>query len=161
MFKYTLSVSLADASSSITDPAISDLLKKAVTLVNQSKNSRVKGRRFELTEEPIDEKHVKIILKSNTEVIPTRALSSLSRALLIVDKNGIITPYKKCILQSVLLEESTEEVTNLSDLEMTQTILSMVFAQEQIKSNREKELARKYVDMIRNLVMEYLSQRMP
>lgn len=160
MFVYTLSVAMADSELSIHDPAIMDLLKKAVILTNQSKNSRLKGRRFELSPDPIDEKHVQIILKSNSEVIPTRALSSLSRALIAVDQENIVSSYKKCIFQSALLEKSSGKARNLSDVELIQTLLSMVFGQAQIKSNKEKELAKDYVNKIRGLVTEYLSQKM-
>lgn len=158
MFKYTLSVAMADNSLSINDPSIANLLKKAIDLTNQSKNSIIKGRFYKLSN-PIDKTHARIVLKSNTEVIPTRAISSLSRSLIAVDKDNVISSYRGCILQSTILEDKPEK-ESISDVELIQTLISMAFGQAQIKSNKEKELAKEYISKIRGLVIEYLSQTM-
>lgn len=158
MFKYTLSVAMADDSLSINDPSIANLLKKAIDLTNQSKNSIMKGRFYKLSD-PIDETHARIVLKSNTEVIPTRAISSLSRSLIAVDKDNVISSYRGCILQSTILKDKPEK-ESISDVELIQALISMVFGQTQIKSNKEKELAKEYINRIRGLVIEYLSQKM-
>ena len=160
MFRYELSIAMADDNLSINDPSIANLLKQAITLTNQSKNSKIKGRMFELSPDPIDETHARIMLKSNTEVIPTRAISSLSRTLIAIDEDNIISSYRGCIFQSVLLENQSEKAKNISDVELAQTLISMIFGQAQIKSNKEKELAKEYIKKIRSIVTEYLSKKM-
>lgn len=159
MFSYELSIAMADSNLSINDPSIANLLKQAIALTNQSKNSKTKGRMFELSPDPIDETHVRIILKSNTEVIPTRAISSLSRSMIAIDEANIISSYRGCIFRSVLLEDHSEKTKNISDVELAQTLISMIFGQSQIKSTKEKELAREYIEKIRSLVTEYISQK--
>lgn len=160
MLEYTLSVALANNTQSINDPPIRDLLKKAITLANQSQNSKKRGRFFELCERPMDETHARIVLKSNTDVVPTRALSGLSRALIAVDRDHMISSYRGCIFQAALLEDQSEKAKNISDVELIQTLISMTFGQAQIRSNRGKDLAKEYIDQIRALVTEYLSQNM-
>lgn len=159
MFEYTLSVSLADDSLSINDPAVKDLLAEAVARANQSRNSIRKGRVFTLSGE-LDREHVQIRLRSNAEVIPTRALSSLSRALLAVDREGLVRAYRGCIFRAEPMEDGVEpERSNLSDVALMQTLTEMVFGQSHMRSNKDKELARAYTDRIRGLAAEYLAQK--
>lgn len=160
MLEYVLSVALADNSRSINEPSIRDLLKEAIVLTNQSQNSKKRGRFFELCEGLVDETHAKIVLKSNTDVAPTRALSGLSRALITVDRDNIISSYRGCIFQATVLEGQLEESKNISDVELAQTLITMIFGQTQIRSNKGKDLAKDYIDKIRALVTDYLSQTM-
>lgn len=160
MLEYTLSVALANNKCSINNPRVRELLKEAVKLTNQSQSARQRGRLLELSDDPVDDTHARIVLRSATDVIPTRALSGLSRALMAVDRDNIISSYRGCIFQAALLDEQPKKVKNISDVELIQTLISMTFGQAQIRSNKEKELAKEYIDKIRALVTEYLSQTM-
>ena len=159
MFKYILTVSMADEQLSITDPMIMSLLRCAITKTNSSKNSKLKGRHFELASNYIDKDHVNIILKSNNEVIPSRAMSSLSRAIIAEDKNNIISSYRGCIFNSKLTSNQIVKTANLSDVELLQEIIAMVFGQQNLRNNKDKALARKYTDKIRSLIIEYIQSK--
>ena len=158
MFEYKLSVSMADSSISINDITIKKLLIEAIQKVNCTRNSRLKGRIFKLTPEPIDDKHVEITLTSNTEVIPTRALSSLARAILEVDTDNTLTSYRRCIFNSSVITNQENILSNISDVEMMQELQSMVFGQLNM-NNRDKQLSREYTQKIRILVIEYINAK--
>lgn len=158
MFEYKLSVSMADSSISINDITIKKLLIEAIQKVNCTRNSRLKGRIFKLTPEPIDDKHVEITLTSNAEVIPTRALSSLARAILEVDTDNTLTSYRGCIFNSSVITNQENILSNISDVEMMQELQSMVFGQLNM-NNRDKQLSREYTQKIRILVIEYINAK--
>ena len=158
MFEYKLAVSMADSSISINDITIKKLLIEAIQKVNCTRNSRLKGRIFKLTPEPIDDKHVEITLTSNTEVIPTRALSSLARAILEVDTDNTLTSYRGCIFNSSVITSQENSLSNISDVEMMQELQSMVFGQLNM-NNRDKQLSREYTQKIRILVIEYINAK--
>ena len=88
MFKYNLSVSMSDTNLSITND-IRELIIQAADEANSRRNASRKGRVFQVND-LIDEKHINICLLSDTEVIPTRALSALSRSMIALDSNGIL-----------------------------------------------------------------------
>lgn len=158
MFEYKLSVSMADSTISINDTTIKKLLIEAIQRVNCTRNSRLKGRVFKLTPEPIDDNHVQITLTSNTEVIPTRALSSLARAILDVDTDNILTSYRGCIFNSSVIANQENILSSMSDVEMMQELQSMVFGQLNM-NNRDKQLSREYTEKIRILVIEYINAK--
>lgn len=158
MFEYKLSVSMADNRVSINDTAIKKLLIEAIQAVNCTRNSRLKGRVFKLASEPIDEKHAEITLTSSTEVIPTRALSSLARAILYVDTDNILTSHRGCIFNSSVITNQENILSSISDVEMMQELQSMVFGQLNM-NNRDKHLSREYTQKIRALVIEYINAK--
>lgn len=160
MFEYNISVSMADSSLSITDPQIIKLLKDAIELTNKSRNSKLKGRFYSLWDIPIDETHVKITLKSDTEVIPTRALSSLSRAIIAIDEHNIIRTYRHCVFNAFILDDTSinKKTSNISDVEIITNITEMVFGQSSM-NNRDKKLSREYAEIIRKLVIEYINKK--
>ena len=158
MFEYKLAVSMADSSISINDITIKKLLIEAIQKVNCTRNSRLKGRIFKLTPEPIDDKHVEITLTSYTEVIPSRALSSLARAILEVDTDNTLTSYRGCIFNSSVITSQENSLSNISDVEMMQELQSMVFGQLNM-NNRDKQLSREYTQKIRILVIEYINAK--
>lgn len=158
MFEYKLSVSMADSNICINDTTIKKLLIEAIQKVNCTRNSRLKGRIFKLNPEPIDDKHVEITLTSNTEVIPTRALSSLARAILDVDTDNTLTSHRGCIFNSSVITNQENILSNISDVEMMQELQSMVFGQLNM-NNRDKQLSREYTQKIRTLVIEYINAK--
>lgn len=160
MFEYNLSVSMADSNLSITEPKIIKLLKDAIELTNKSRNSKLKGRFFSLCDIPIDETHVKITLKSDTEVIPTRALSSLSRAIIAIDEHDIIHTYRHCVFNAFILDDVNikQKVSNISDVEIITNITEMIFGQLSM-NNRDKKLSREYTEKIREIVIEYINKK--
>ncbi len=158
MFVYKLSVSMADSNTSINDIAIKKLLIEAIQKVNCTRNSKLKGRIFELAPEPIDDNHVEITLTSKNEVIPTRALSSLARAILEADTDNTLTTYKGCIFNSSVITDREVVVSGITDVEMMQELQAMVFGQYSM-NNRDKLLAREYTEKVREQVIEYINAK--
>lgn len=158
MFVYNILVSMSDPKLSISDSKIIILLKKAIQEVNSSKNSRIKGRFFELGE-IADEKHINIILKSNTEVVPTKAMSSISRAILSIDTEKIITTYRGCVFYSEQIPNPISKSTSLTDVELLQELTALIFGQHKLDAHKDKNLAREYTEKIRSLVLDFIQKK--
>lgn len=158
MFKYNLSVSMSDTNLSITND-IKELIINAADEANSRRNASRKGRVFQINN-LIDEKHIDVCLLSDTEVVPTRALSALSRSMIALDSNGILEGhcYRGCVLNATLLDSNEEKATALSDVQMLQEITAMLFDRVSL-NNREKKLAKDTIDEIRNIVIEYLNKK--
>ena len=73
MFEYNLSVSLSD-NSTLNDKII-DIIKRAADEANSRTNALRKGRCFKIGE-LIDSSHILVQLISDSEVIPSRALTA-------------------------------------------------------------------------------------
>lgn len=158
MFKYNLSVSMSDANLSITND-IRELIILAADEANSRRNASRKGRVFQINN-LIDEKHIHICLLSDTEVMPTRALSALSRSMIALDSRGILEGhcYRGCVLSATILESSEEKATALSDVQMLQEITAMLFDRVSL-NNREKKLAKDTSEEIRNIVIDYINKK--
>ena len=158
MFEYNLSVSLSD-SSNLNDEII-DLMKKSVVEANSRRNALIKGRCFKMGE-LIDSSHIAIQLLSNSEVIPSRALSALSRSMIALDSDNILDDhiYRGHVLKSETVKSSCNiNITNISDVQLLTTITEMVFGQTNM-NNRDKKLSREYTEKIRSIMLEYINQK--
>lgn len=158
MFKYNLSVSMSDSNLSITND-IRELIIHAADEANSRRNASRKGRAFQINH-LIDEKHIHICLLSDTEVIPTRALSALSRSMIALDSKGILEGhcYRGCILNATILDSDEEIATTLSDVQLLQEITAMLFDRVSL-NNREKKLAKDTSEEIRNIVINYINKK--
>ncbi len=158
MFKYNLSVSMSDPNLKISEE-IKTLMVKAADEANSRRNASRKGRLIKINES-IDDYHINITLDSKTEVIPTRALSALSRCMIELDTNGILDGhnYRGCILNSTLLTDENNDIKSISDVEMLQEIIDMLFNRTTY-NNRDKKLATQTLDIIRNSVIEYINNK--
>ncbi len=158
MFEYNLSVSLSD-NADLNDRIV-DLMQKSVTEANSRRNALTKGRCFKIGEF-IDSSHIAIQLLSNSEVIPSRALSALSRSMIALDSDNILDDhiYRGCVLKSEIIKTSCNiNITNISDVQLLTTITEMVFGQTNM-NNRDKKLSREYTEKIRSIMLEYINQK--
>ena len=158
MFKYNLSVSMSDTDLKITGE-IKDLIVMAANEANSRRNASRKGRVFEILDS-IDENHIKVQLLSDTEVVPTRALSALSRSMITLDSKGILEGHchRGCVLKAVILDSDEESTTAISDVQLLQEITSMLFDRTTL-NNREKKLAKDTADEIRKIVIDYINKK--
>lgn len=158
MFKYNLSVSMSDSSLKITDE-IKQLMIVAAEEANSRRNASRKGRVFQINE-LIDEYRINVCLFSDTEVVPTRALSALSRSMISLDSNGILEGhyYRGCVLNASILTSSEETTTSISDVQMLQEITALIFDRTSL-NNRDKKLAKDTTEAIRKLVINYLNEK--
>lgn len=158
MFEYNLSVSLSD-SSTLNDEII-DILKKSADEANSRTNALRKGRFFKIGK-LIDPSHISVQLISDSEVIPSRALTALSRSMISLDTDNILKEhfYRGCVLKSELIKSSFNiNIANISDVQLLTTITEMIFGQTNM-NNRDKKLSREYTEKIRKLTLEYINQK--
>ena len=158
MFKYDLSVSMSDTALKINDE-IRNLMMRAASEANSRRNASRKGRVFQILD-LIDENHIRVRLLSDTEVLPTRALSALSRSMISLDSKGILEGhcYRGCVLNASVLDSEEERTTVISDVQMLQEITAMLFDRTSL-NNREKKLAKEASEKIRNIVIDYLNKK--
>ncbi len=160
MIKYQFSVSLSDQSP-ITAP-IRQLMEEAATEATARAAAARKDRTFAVSDLPIDETHIQVEMNSLTPIpSPTRSLSALSRSMLSLDKDDLLSGHivRGCVIKAVLLSVTDEAVTSISDLDMVTTVLRMVYGVS--NGYREKALAKRYVEKIRQVVLEYLGKKRP
>ena len=158
MFEYNLSVTLSD-NSNLSDTII-DLIKKSAEEANSRTNALRKGRSFKIGE-LIDSTHIEVQLLSDTEVIPSRALTALSRSMITLDSANILDDhiYRGCVLKSETIKTSCNiNITNISDVQLLTTITEMVFGQTNM-NNRDKKLSREYTEKIRSIMLQYINQK--
>ena len=158
MFEYNLSVTLSD-NSNLSDTII-DLIKKSAKEANSRTNALRKGRCFKIGE-LIDSTHIEVELLSDTEVIPSRALTALSRSMITLDSANILDDhiYRGCVLKSETIKTSCNiNITNISDVQLLTSITEMVFGQTNM-NNRDKKLSREYTEKIRSIILEYINQK--
>lgn len=156
MFEYNLSVSLSD-NSTLNDKII-DIIKRAADEANSRTNALRKGRCFKIGE-LIDSSHILVQLISDSEVIPSRALTALSRSMLAIDTGNILEEhfYRGCVLKSEIMKTSNDvNIINISDVQLLTTLTEMIFGQTNM-NNRDKKLSREYVEKIRLVTLEYIN----
>lgn len=158
MFEYRLSVSPSDKELEIDEP-LEDLFRRAAIETNSRANAVNKGRSFNVLEK-IDDHHIEVRLSSNDEVIPTRALSALSRSMIALDTEGLLEGhiYRGCVLSASVIESQSEAITAISDVKLIQEIIDMLFGRTSM-GNREKALAKEAVEDIRATVLKYLNDK--
>lgn len=158
MYEYKLSVSLSDTTLKI-NKKIKDLIIKSAEEANSRRNAISKGRFFKILD-LIDDYHIEIILFSNSEVVPTRSLSALSRSMLSLDSEGILEGhcYRGCVLNAELLSSKEQNKTNISDVEILQEIAAMLFDRTSL-NNREKNMAKEASEKIKKIVIDYINKK--
>lgn len=158
MFEYNLSVSLSD-NSTLNDKII-DIMKKSADEANSRTNALRKGRFFKIGE-LIDSSHISVQLISDSEVIPSRALTALSRSMIAIDTKNILEEhfYRGCVLKSeIVVTSKNVNITNISDVQLLTTLTEMLFGQTNM-NNRDKKLSREYTEKIRSIMLEYINKK--
>lgn len=157
MVEYNLSVCLADGCA--LDDKLIDLIQRGVVEANSRRNASRKGRHF-IYKGVIDPVHFHIILQSDSEVIPSRALSALTRSMLDIDDSNAVRQhiYRNTLFSTIELPKTYSHVSNLSDIEMVQELMSMIFGQSAM-TIKNRNLSRDTVEKIRSIVIDYVNQK--
>lgn len=157
MVEYNLSVCLADGCA--LDDKLLNLIQRGVAEANSRRNASRKGRHF-IYKGVIDPVHFHIILQSDSEVIPSRALSALTRSMLDIDDSNVVRQhiYRNSLFSTMELPKTYSHVSNLSDIEMVQELTSMIFGQSAM-TQKNRNLSRNTVEKIRSIVIDYINQK--
>jgi hypothetical protein len=140
------------------DNHIEAAIKQACAKANKSTNSIRYGRKFEYINRS-DSYTIQLRLQSDNSIIPTRAISSITRALcrLLPSEDLMPLKYNGSILNASLIEEHKDiapDYNNMEPCEIVKTVIEVFFGQAPMK-NSNKEAARKAAEQIRNIIIEY------
>ncbi|MCH5270710.1 MAG: hypothetical protein J1E83_08160 [Lachnospiraceae bacterium] len=157
MYNYLLDVTAANKKVEITkelENAIIDACQDA----NTTTNSRRYGREFSFVSR-IDSCTIRLRLKAEKPVIATRAISSITRALIrIYDADKLETlKYNGSILNATIAnenEEFSQIYSNLEPHEIVQSVVEIFYGQEK-KRNKDKIVAGEAAKQIRDIVIDY------
>lgn len=161
MFEYHLQLQTADNHPYGTE--LIEAIKEAITSVNNSFSATRYNRKLHLLQET-DDQTLQVLMTSDTPVpSPTRSLSSLSRALVQLEKgkspsllDGRIINGR--IFQTALLSENKLAQAAISDVDLIRELTSIIFGQSAM-NNRNKKLAREATEAVRDVVLDYLNKK--
>ena len=161
MYIYDLEITMSKKNIPLQKELI-DAIKEAITIANNSFSAIRYQRTIEYVKQ-IDAYRIHLRMKSKDTINPTRSLSSLSRALVKNENQKCSNILENYIYNgSVFLSKtlgSNEEVSSyISDTQMVQEIISMVFNQKTM-NNRDKDLSKECVEEIRNIVIKYINNK--
>lgn len=161
MYVYTLSISMAEKKLPISDEFI-EVFKDACNQSNNTLNSKRNGRKFTYVSRIGDDNlHIKVLLESQTSVIPTRAISSITRALLKSSLSDELSKhvYKGCIITASVIDEPEPTFKNMDKSEILQTVIEIFLGN--LPSNTEKDNAKIAAERIREIVIDYKQKSKP
>lgn len=160
MFEYYIEMKMAAKNLPI-DPALAkEIIESAIPAANASLSS-IRNHRVISFEKRLDDYTFLLKLTSKEKVNATRSLSSLSNALLngkmgeYIAENAV---YNGCVLSAKVIKEDFSTVTNIPDIRILNEVAAILFAKTEMKP-KEKELARRYEEKLRSLVVEYINQK--
>ena len=157
MYNYLLNVSAANKKA-ILNEEITTAIKNACQDANGTTNSIRHGRNFSYITQ-IDEYTVQLRLKSNTSIIATRAISSITRALIRICPTELLKPlqYNGSLLTATVIEEFEEgckTFENRPPHEIVKTVIEIFFGQASLGKN-DKKIAKEAADKIKDVVVGY------
>ena len=158
MYNFTLKVSLINKNLKIDD-SLAEAIKAACKEASETTNSKRAGRKY-IYKNRIDAYSVKIQLSTQTYVVPTRAISSITRALLRTPMGKELPVHKGSIISATILDESEENFNNMQDTEIVQEIIAIFFGQIPV-NNTDKNLAQEAANDIRKIVIAYKQKIRP
>lgn len=157
MYNYLLDVTAANKKMKITND-LENAIIDACQDANTTTNSRRYGRNFSFVSR-IDPYTIRLRLKSETPIIATRAISSITRALIRIygmDKLETLI-YNGSVLNATIANENEEPskiYASLEPHEIVQNVVEIFFGQGK-KRNKDKEVADEAAEQIRNIVIDY------
>lgn len=159
MWTYEISIALSDGAK--IDENMLDLIKRATSEVNRRRNAQITKREFKFNER-INDYSVHITIKSeNTELIPSRAISALTRSTIYLDSEGITKSHYRAnrlfICSTLDSENKSGPKTVNSDVELSQVLMEIIHGRETMTIN--KELAEEAYNKIKDEVNHYLCNR--
>lgn len=157
MYNYLMNVTASNKNAILDDSMVS-AIKAACMDANETTNSIRYGRTFNF-ESQIDEHTVQLRLTSETPIIPTRSISSITRALIRICPYEKLEPlkYNGSLLKATLVKEykeGSEVYANLNPYEIVQAVIEIFFGHSSLRNN-EKKIARDCAEQIKEVVLKY------
>ena len=158
MISYKCSISIADKSEITSE--MENILRKACIEASSRSNALRYGRKYEFVKLSDDRSLFELTLFSNDEVIPSRAISAVTRSLIDVDKEGIFKNHwvNKALFITRPLETEETKITALTDVELLKEITDMLFNQTSMTKNN-RLLAKETTQKVKDLMIDYLSKK--
>ncbi|MCU6747472.1 MULTISPECIES: hypothetical protein [Lachnospiraceae] len=160
MYSYILDVTAANKKIPLTEE-FEHAIAEACQNANTTTNSQRYGREFRFISR-IDPYTIRLGLKAEKAVIATRAISSITRALIrTYDTDKLETlKYNGSILNATVAEQhedAAEIYINLEPYEILQSVTEIFFGQGK-KRNKDKKVAEEAADKIKQIVIDYKSR---
>lgn len=157
MYNFLLNVKAANRKAIFTSDII-DAVKLACEEANTSTNSVRYGRHFSFIKK-INDNTLQIRLKSETAIVATRTVSSITRALIRICPSDKLEPlkYNGSLLVATVVEEfeeGAEVYANLDPYEIVQSVIEIFFGQASL-GNNDKKAAKMAADQIKDIVSVY------
>ncbi len=157
MYNYLLNVTASNKNATFNDEMI-EAIKNACDEANSSTNSSRYGRNFSFVSQ-LDNKTIQLRLKSDTPIIATRTISSITRALLRTCSHKKLESlkYNGSLLAATVVEEyeeGAEMYNNLQPHEIVQTVIEIFFGQASL-GNKNKQIAKDSAEKIKEIVANY------
>ena len=157
MYNYLLNVTASNKNATFNDEII-EAIKDACAEANSSTNSNRYGRNFSFVCK-LDNRTIQLRLKSDTPIIATRTISSITRALLRICSHEKLEPlkYNSSLLAATVVEEyeeGAEMYNNLQPHEIVQTVKEIFFGQASL-GNKDKQIAKDSAKKIKEIVTNY------
>ena len=155
MFTYTLNVAMASPNLNIEGELLA-ALEQATEAANGSISARRRHLRWQLGDVAADKKSVSVLLSAPDAVSsPTRALSSLSRALLAAAPQLLAgnTPGNRVFYAEVVDEQRSGQAALTGKL-----AIEVLFEQDGL-SPANKKLAKQAAEKVKEALLEYENSR--
>lgn len=159
MFTYTLNVAMASPNLNIEGELLA-ALEQATEAANGSISARRRHLHWQLGDVTADKKSVSVLLSAPDAVSsPTRALSSLSRALLAAAPQLLAgnTPGNR-IFYAEVVDEQRSGKGSLTDGEAAKLAIEVLFEQNGL-SPANKKLAKQAAEKVKEALLEYENSR--
>ena len=127
-------------------------------MYNYLLNVTASNRNFSFVSK-LDNRTIQLRLKSDTPIIATRTISSITRALLRICSHEKLEPlkYNGSLLAATVVEEyeeGAEMYNNLQPHEIVQTVIEIFFGQASL-GNKDKQIAKDSAKKIKEIVTNY------
>lgn len=162
MYIYNIKISPMDKNVKLDSPEWVNAITEAQNIANRS-FSAIRYKRIISKLDIVDASTIIARLESRDPINPTRSISSFSIALVKNEDakqshllDGHIINGR--VFKTTLVTEDTSQITNLSDIEIVQEIISIFFSKKDL-SIQEKELAREVRTKIRDIVITYANDK--
>ena len=156
MFTYTLNVAMASPNLSIEGELLA-ALEQATEVANGSISAQRRHLRWQLGDVAADKKGVSVLLSAPGAVSsPTRALSSLSRALLAAAQLLAGNTPGNRVFYAEVVDEQRSGKGSLTDGEAAKLAIEVLFEQDGL-SPANKRLAKQAAEKIKEALLEYVN----
>ena len=153
MFIYNLNVAMANKQFSFEEnPEMIDLIKQAIVISNSSVSAARNKRTIEF-QRLIDKKHFLLTMKSRVDINPTRSLSSLTRALLALEKEDGTSVLNACTANGCVFDAKVVDILKqsvsenaLSDSLLLKSVIDLIYSEDEDCKHKLKQVILEYIN---------------